>query len=659
MKDKKFKSIGRVITERILIIVVAANLILGVTSVVLNYLSSINILDNTMNEASSLAAGAVVGELQRIAAVAFETGNIARLADPQESLEEKQAIIDQRVKDYDLLRGTILDAKGRDIFNNVDMSSSMCFTEALKGNTYISDPGADEVTGKYTLKISAPLWENGVRGGNVIGVVVYVPDSDYLFGLIEEIDIGENGNAYILNSAGDTIAHSKKIVDGTENTVKEAQADSSLKKLAELEASMARGEDGFGTYTYGGVTKVLSYSPIPDTPGWSIAVCAVRNDFLGMLYLSILLIILIVVVIVIIGYFVGMKLGRRIKHPLELTVGRLDLLKNGDLSSEVPTIQETNEISQMLDALGITVMQLNRVVNDISSMLRELAEGNLVVEIERIYDGDFAEISYSLKKIISSLQGAMRAINENARQVSQGSGDLATASQSLADGATDQASAVEELTATVTEISNKINQNAENAGEIDRRIRHVNNRIEDSNENMIRLTGAMDKIKTSSMQIAEIIRTIEDIAEQTNLLSLNASIEAARAGEAGRGFAVVAGEVRSLADQSRDAVANTARMIENSIAAVDEGSSLTKITADTLNEVVEASSNVTKAVGELTESFCQQAVAAEQVTVAVNQIAEVVEENSATAEETSASSEELSAEAETLKGLIEKFRYES
>lgn len=659
MKDKKFKSIGRVITERILIIVVAANLILGVTSVVLNYLSSINILNNTMNEASSLAAGEVMGEMQKIAAVASETGNIARLADPDESLQDKQTILDQRVSEYGLLRGTILDEKGTDIFNNIDMSAAPCFTEAIKGNTYISDPGTDEVSGEYTLKISAPLWENGVRGSKVIGVIVYVPKTDYLHNIIADINIGENGNAYMINSAGDTIAHSKNSADGTENTVEDAKTDSALKKLAELEASMARGEDGFGTYTYGGVTKILSYSPVLNTPGWSIAVCAVRNDFLGMLYISIALIVIIVAVIVIIGYFVGMRLGKSIRHPLELAVGRLDLLKNGDLSSEVPAIQETNEISKMLDALGITVTQLNSVVNDISTLLKELAEGNLVVEIDRIYEGDFAEISYSLKKIIGSLQDAMRAINENARQVSQGSGDLATASQSLADGATDQASAVEELTATVTEISNKINQNAENAGEIDQRIRQVNDRIEDSNVNMTRLTGAMDKIKTSSMQIAEIIRTIEDIAEQTNLLSLNASIEAARAGEAGRGFAVVAGEVRSLADQSREAVANTARMIENSIAAVEEGSSLTKVTADTLSEVVEASANVTKAVGELTESFRQQAAAAEQVTVAVNQIAEVVEENSATAEETSASSEELSAEAETLKGLIEKFRYES
>ena len=67
------------------------------------------------------------------------------------------------------------------------------------------------------------------------------------------------------------------------------------------------------------------------------------------------------------------------------------------------------------------------------------------------------------------------------------------------------------------------------------------------------------------------IETINDIASQTNLLALNAPIEAARAGEAGKGFAVVANQVYQLADQSAQAVKESAALIKTFVNAVGKG----------------------------------------------------------------------------------------
>lgn len=658
MTEAKFKSLGTVITQRILIIVLGATLVLGIVGSLLNYMSSMNILNNTMDQASSLAAGEVQGQIQKVMAIAYETGSIARLADPEKSLEEKQSIIDQRLDTHGLLRGMILDRDGRDIFSGTDYSSEDCFMEAMAGNTFISDPVKDEVTGAYTVKVTAPLWEGGIPNTTVIGAIVYLPKADYLRNIVKEIRVGDNGSAYIINSAGDTIVMSDKDVDGSENSQREALTDSSLKALAEIEKKMTQGEDGFGSYNYGGVVEILSYSPIPDTPGWSIAVVAVKSEFMGMFYLSMGLTAGIMVLITVVGFWVGRKLGNTIGDPLGKTVQRLELLAHGDLTSEVPKISQNNEIGQMMASMGTTVGKLKNVVEQISFYLEELAAGNLTITVNDTYEGDFEKISHALREIAGALKNAMMAINENSGRVSQGANDLATAATSMAEGATDQASSVEELTATITEISNQVNETAKSAEEMNKQVTMVNRRMEDGSRSMELLTEAMNKIRDTSREIAEIIRTIEDIAEQTNLLSLNASIEAARAGEAGRGFAVVAGEVRSLADQSRSAVANTARMIENSLAAVEEGGSLTQLTAQALNEIASATNELTKAIGQISESSKQQAAAADQVTIAVGQIADIVEQNSATAQETSASSEELSAEAVTLKELIDKFRYQ-
>jgi methyl-accepting chemotaxis protein len=138
-------------------------------------------------------------------------------------------------------------------------------------------------------------------------------------------------------------------------------------------------------------------------------------------------------------------------------------------------------------------------------------------------------------------------------------------------------------------------------------------------------------LSEQTQQIGEITNTVNDIADQSNLLALNAAMEAARAGEAGRGFAVVAGEVRNLAELSKQATrqvssilgeiqkaANTAVMVtEQGIKRAEDGVESTKATAETIRLIQEHTQQAATSAQQIAASTRQQLSGMDQITHAM------------------------------------------
>lgn len=655
--NNQFTGIEKKISRRFGQIIMLCCIILGVITSVLSYISSISAVSETINNTSDVAASYVSAALQEYVAVAYETGSIARLADPERSTEEKAAILDQRIRDHNFSGGFLLDSNGIDMISGEDLSDRDYFKEGIKGNTYISTPAYSDVLKAVSFAVAAPLWEGGIPGTKPVGVVVYVPDGEFLNDIMRSIKVGEGGTAFMLDSNGITIADLDSSLVGVEDSIALGDSNPKLRKYSNICKLMIAGGNGTGTYSYGGVTKVVAYSPVPDTDGWSIGVAAVRNEFLGKFYLALGLTVVFVIAFTLFGVWNGVQLGKAVAGPIITSVDRLKLLAQGDLHSAVPVPVTNDETAVLMNCLSETITDLNVVIADISNHLSELSAGNFMITIDENYKGDFAQISDSFRGIVSSLSRAMKDIDKNAESVRMGAVDLSGAAQLLAEGATDQASAIEELTATMTDISEKIHINARNAEKVRVTVEGMNGQILESNEQMKLNTNAMAKIREASDKIAEIISSIEEIADQTNLLALNASIEAARAGEAGKGFAVVATQVGTLAEQSSEAARNTKELIQNAISAVEDGTRLAKSTAESLIAVVDNAKVVSESISEIAEASDNQAEAAAQITEGINQIAGVVESNSATSQESAAASEELSSQADMLKELVGRFQY--
>ncbi len=655
-KEKEF-GIERKISKGVAKLVIIFSIILGIVGIAGCYTVFNTTTRNVMNETSHLAGELVKTSLEDYRVLAYETGSIARLADPERSVKDKEAIIQQRVEDHNMADGMLLNAKGIDIFSGEDYSQNECFKNSINGNIHVTTPHYDEEKQSVRFFVSAPLWENGIPHTKPVGVIMYEPYGEALDDIMRSIKVGDGGTAFMVDSTGTTIADVDSTLVGVENLIQEAKTDNSLKKIGAIVEQMAAGKSGVGHHNYHGTKEICSYRAVPGYESWSVAVCAEESEFMGSFYVTIAVITILVVIFVGIGTYLGARTGRRIARPVKTCVERLELLATGDLTSEIKALETNDETEVLMQSMDITIKFLNEVLCDVDYNLEQISKGNFTIDVSKDYHGNFRKLGESFRTIVSVLSNTLVEIDGNAEHVSKGSEDVAKSAQSLAEGSTEQAGAVQQLTATVEDIASKISHNAQQAVEARDIVCKMDNDIQQSNHHMQDMTRAMDKIAQSSKEIEKVMHTIEDIASQTNLLSLNASIEAARAGESGRGFAIVADEVRTLAEQTAESTKETAELVKNALSAVEEGILLNKVTADSLEKVVVHAHDVREAIDNIAEASEKQAEATEQISEGVNQIAVVVETNSAVAEESAASSEELSAQATMLKELLGQFRF--
>src|SRR6266581_4083537 len=253
--------------------------------------------------------------------------------------------------------------------------------------------------------------------------------------------------------------------------------------------------------------------------------------------------------------------------------------------------------------------------------------------------------------MVEELATLIEGVREAAHQVLTSSTEMMGTMEATAGGAQTQSREAVAVSGTMESLTRSMRQVAENAeasaSSADLALESAEkgeHAVRASLSGMQRIRGEVQgiskKVKSladRSLEISEIVNTIEDISSQTNLLALNAAIEAAGAGEAGLRFAVVAEEVRKLAERSGKAAKDIVVLIktiqtetQEAVIAMEDGTKEVESgyrtavqTGESLRDIGDISKKSAELAQDISLATQQQVRGVESVAVAVQSIAGV------------------------------------
>jgi methyl-accepting chemotaxis protein len=302
-----------------------------------------------------------------------------------------------------------------------------------------------------------------------------------------------------------------------------------------------------------------------------------------------------------------------------------------------------SELADMTISRVETLHNQSRRAAWLGAMIVILAVGGALVLSILVGRG----VNRSLTNAATTIQEAVNQISSSVQQLTASTGETAAA-------ITQTSTTVDELRQTSESAAKKAKATSASAEE-------SRGGSEKAQEAAERGAGAMQDIRTEvegiaerivelsekSAQISDIVQNVNAIAEQSNLLAVNASIEAAKAGEHGRGFAVVAGEVKILAERSKEATdqirallgeiqrsSNAAVMVtEQGVKRVDEGNNLINELGTGIGALAVTIQESSDAAQQISLISSQQLAGIEQITEALRSVEQAANDNAAGAQQ--------------------------
>ena len=583
----------------------------------------------------------------RMTIVEMEEGESASASDDGAAKDNWAAVLKEAAEIYEFHTIALYDLDGSLIQGiegapeslNADFLALLQETDNL--TTYTSTVFQD----KLGITMGMPVKENDETAYYLVGVYKY----DALNDVLSSINIGKNGMAYIVNRDGIVTGHPDQSVVKAKSTLLELSGgnEKAIK-------SVTTGETGATEFVIDGQQLLVAFSPVRGTQ-WALVIQVPKSDYNDLIDGAMVVAGICTLVVLVISILVILRMARSISKPVKNVTRRMIALSDGDLHTEVVNIKSGDELEVMTRTLADTVESVNRYISDIRQVLSGVADGNLQIEPQVEYRGDFTLIRNSLGTILQSMNETITGFRSAAARLASMADELSGQSGQLHEASLEQNQATEALVDEVTHVKEQLVGVTENSDQTRSMTVKITKKVQEANTQMEALSRAMDDISSHAQEITTIAKAIDDIAFQTSILALNASVEAAHAGSAGKGFAIVAEEVKDLAGKSAKAAKSAVEIVASTRDVIQTGVELNARTAESLRSIYGVSAEISEISDQLVTAVQGQEKALKCMEERIATISAIADRNLQNAGGTSESSGLLAKEAEELQAQVKKF----